>query len=277
MKKKALETKEERLERLNNSYTDLILRVYQDPLEFSDLLKAQLNLSKSTKYSAHNRMLILAQKPEATFVQSFKAWKKLGFPVNKGEKGIYIKSPIISKGIRKPNGDLVFWKDADALDKANASKGAPGYSIEEKYIGISTCCVFDISSTEATIDDVKGLMKDRYHRPEDPDELYELLSDFFQDQSDEPNASLKSSDLVSRYVKNTLDEIKEESPYQFELLSNAIEHLVLNTLDLDDRNNFMESLHNHEWTVDEIKEMKDLSEFIVKKSEMILDDICQIL
>ena len=104
-----------------------------------------------------------------------------------------------------------------------------------------------------------------------------VCSDFFQDQSDEPNASLKSSDLVSRYVKNTLDEIKEESPYQFELLSNAIEHLVLNTLDLDDRNNFMESLHNHEWTVDEIKEMKDLSEFIVKKSEMILDDICQIL
>ena len=49
------------------------------------------------KYSLHNTLLILCQKPDATRVAGFRAWKKLGRHVRKGEKGIAILAPCIGK------------------------------------------------------------------------------------------------------------------------------------------------------------------------------------
>lgn len=50
------------------------------------------------KYSFNNSLLIFIQRPTATYVAGFNAWKKMGVTVNKGAKAIYIYAPIIKKG-----------------------------------------------------------------------------------------------------------------------------------------------------------------------------------
>lgn len=48
-------------------------------------------------YSFRNVMLIANQRPDATRVAGFNAWRKLGRYVKKGEKGIVIIAPIVFK------------------------------------------------------------------------------------------------------------------------------------------------------------------------------------
>ena len=64
--------------------------------ELSDMLKqgksegltAYLNaMAKFRSYSLNNIMLLYSQRPDATDVAGFKAWKKRGRHVKKGEKG----------------------------------------------------------------------------------------------------------------------------------------------------------------------------------------------
>lgn len=64
----------------------------------SDTLKAYLaTMAKFHRYSFGNQMLIAFQRPDATHVAGFHAWKKLGRYVRKGEKGIIIIAPCARK------------------------------------------------------------------------------------------------------------------------------------------------------------------------------------
>ncbi len=59
-------------------------------------------LAKFHRYSFGNVLLILSQKPDATHVAGFTAWKKLGRFVRKGEKGIVIIAPMTIKPKDEP-------------------------------------------------------------------------------------------------------------------------------------------------------------------------------
>lgn len=62
---------------------------------FKDYLKI---MSKFHRYSMNNTMLIMMQRPDATLVKGFQAWKNdFGRNVNKGEKGIQILAPSFFK------------------------------------------------------------------------------------------------------------------------------------------------------------------------------------
>jgi antirestriction protein ArdC len=62
----------------------------------SETLKAYLAMmSRFHSYSFANLMLIAFQRPSATRVAGFQAWKSLGRFVKKGEKGIVILAPIV--------------------------------------------------------------------------------------------------------------------------------------------------------------------------------------
>lgn len=52
--------------------------------------------SRFYKYSPNNTMLIFAQNRGATYVQSYAAWKKEGYHVLKGEKGIKVLVPVVT-------------------------------------------------------------------------------------------------------------------------------------------------------------------------------------
>ena len=52
-------------------------------------------MAKFHRYSLHNFILIVSQRPDATRVAGFHTWKQLGRNVKKGAKGIMILAPMV--------------------------------------------------------------------------------------------------------------------------------------------------------------------------------------
>src|SRR5215210_5364683 len=64
----------------------------------SDQLTALLKtMARFHKYSWHNVTLIASQRPTATRVAGFQAWRTMNRFVRKGEKGIAILAPIVGR------------------------------------------------------------------------------------------------------------------------------------------------------------------------------------
>lgn len=92
----------------------------------SEGLKFHLQaVAKHRRYSVSNTLLIAAQKPDATHVEGFRTWVKLGRKVKKGEKGILIRAPFVFR-------------------KTNAMSGERSDEVR----GFRAAYVFDISQTE---------------------------------------------------------------------------------------------------------------------------------
>ena len=89
--------------------------------------------AKFHSYSARNTLLILNQRPSATRVASFTAWRSMGRQVRKGEKGIKILAPCR-------------YRTSDA-DNANGS-GEAEYEVR----GFRVVHVFDQSQLERSPD-----------------------------------------------------------------------------------------------------------------------------
>jgi len=99
----------------------------------SDQLAAYLRaMSRFHSYSYGNILLICSQKPDATRVAGFHAWRKLGRTVKRGEKGIAIFAPMRFKTKEKA---------ASAPDPAADDDDAPQIRFRVVY-------VFDVSQTE---------------------------------------------------------------------------------------------------------------------------------
>lgn len=95
----------------------------------SDRLQKYLDvMARFPRYSFNNCILIAVQAPEATMVQGFRAWKKLGRSVIKGEKGIGIIAPMIGRK-----------KDEDAKSDESNGKAVFGFKVVH---------VFDVAQTE---------------------------------------------------------------------------------------------------------------------------------
>lgn len=70
-----------------------------DDLAHSDAWRRMLDVAaRLPTYSPSNVLLIAVQRPEATQVAGFRAWKSLGRHVVKGEKGIAILAPCLYRG-----------------------------------------------------------------------------------------------------------------------------------------------------------------------------------
>ena len=94
----------------------------------SDRLVAYLAMmARFPKYSFSNCVLIWSQFAEATLVQGFHAWKKIGRSVKKGEKGIGIIAPMVYRS------------------KEESSDGESGDKVVR---GFKVVHVFDVSQME---------------------------------------------------------------------------------------------------------------------------------
>lgn len=111
----ATDKRAELVEKLRNG-----IKSVQDSDRLADYLRFS---AKFHRYSFHNTMLIWLQRPEATQVAGFNAWKALGRSVKKGEKGIAIFAPIP-------------WKRTNADDE------------EESGIWFKVVYVFDLAQTD---------------------------------------------------------------------------------------------------------------------------------
>jgi hypothetical protein len=76
------------------------------------------------RLSLNNQLLVALARPEATFVAGFKAWLKLGYCVNKGEKAIRIVAPMPIK--QRDSGDeepetRVLFKGVAVFDRSQVA------------------------------------------------------------------------------------------------------------------------------------------------------------
>lgn len=101
-------------------------------------------MSRFYNYSFNNNLLIAMQRPDATHVASFTAWKEeFGRNVKKGEKGIHIIAPVIKK-------EIVEKQKFDPKTKKPLydDKGNPVMEAKEKTKTVFRVVnVFDISQT----------------------------------------------------------------------------------------------------------------------------------
>jgi len=96
-----------------------------DDVRASDTFRAYLDVqARFHKYSWHNSMLILFQRPDSSRVAGFQTWKKLGRFVRKGERGIMIFAPCpFHREARNDAGesesiDGIFFKPVHVFDVA---------------------------------------------------------------------------------------------------------------------------------------------------------------
>lgn len=87
------------------------------------------------RYSWGNAMLICSQKPDATRVAGFHAWRKLGRWVHKGEHAIGILAPII----RRRKSTIEIRADGTATNSPDKECAVAGFCAAH---------VFDISQTD---------------------------------------------------------------------------------------------------------------------------------
>jgi DNA primase catalytic core len=99
-------------------------------------------------YSFNNQILIAAQRPEATAVAGFEAWKALGRQVNKGERGIQILAPVL---LRSAPEAPVTPQPAGVDRGGTESKMLDGEKREQiRIAAFRVVHVFDVEQTSGT-------------------------------------------------------------------------------------------------------------------------------
>lgn len=126
-----------------SSFIDEGKRMIQETLDrlgeqldqgLSDEMKRYLKImSQFHRYSVGNQLLIFAQMPQAGQVAGYRAWNKLNRYVRKGERGIRILAPCVS---RKPKKDSESDRSDEELEKE-----------AESVAYFRVAYVFDLSQT----------------------------------------------------------------------------------------------------------------------------------
>lgn len=68
-------------------------------------------------------MLIFKQNPYASYVQSYQAWKEMGYSVLSGEHGLKILVPVKATTLKLEDGSYVMLQDATKEQKQAFDKG----------------------------------------------------------------------------------------------------------------------------------------------------------
>lgn len=171
---------------LNNSLEDL----FKNNENFKRFLEV---MSRLPSYSINNLALIYSQKPEASMIQGFVQWKKMGRHIQYGQKGLYIYAPkhkITKEIIRDKNGDPI--KDENGKDKVNVTK---------KLLGFTPVKVFDVSQTggkeipraQDFVHAVKTGQKNM-----DYEKLYKLVKDAIQSNAKVPVNDSVNTDYLEK-------------------------------------------------------------------------------
>jgi hypothetical protein len=196
--------------------------------------KELLNLMSSVhQYSLNNTILIMTQKPEATMVQGFNAWKELERYVNKGEKAIKILAPIIKK------------KEVDKIDPISkqVKKDINGNIEKEKkdvLTGYRKVNVFDISQTNGKeIPSVRDFVS---RELQDDNNMSKLYQDYFQYVKDHTQFKLREDitdpGVGGYYVPSTNEVIvsnteNKNDNEKFRVLVHEVAHGKLHNLESD--------------------------------------------
>lgn len=139
-KRRWQESSEKQKEQMQGMIKNLTDTWQENPETIAEMLEFG---SRIYRYSMRNNMLVYAQNPNATYVQSFGAWKKMGASIKKGEKGCKVYVPV-NATILKIDGHLVPLEQATKEQKLQYKAGEIE-SITKQHFSIGN--VFDISQT----------------------------------------------------------------------------------------------------------------------------------
>src|SRR5213079_3435023 len=142
-----------KLEEINNKTNEAVSYLVE-ALESgqSEVLTEYLNaMARFHNYSFGNIMLIARQRPAATRVAGIRTWNSLGRFVKRGEKGILILAPMVSRRSQRAEAIATEFESNDAADERKP---------EQQLYGFRAVYVFDVEQTEGkelpSLTDVRG-------------------------------------------------------------------------------------------------------------------------
>jgi len=176
-------------EKLQKMYKMLIegISQYQSSDDWKNLLDF---ISIQHNYSFHNLVLIMLQKPDATFVAGYKKWLKYGRHVKKGEHGIMIWAPRLKK-VRQVKKEIVV--EVDPVTGEEIEKEVDVEYYTNVLVGFFPVYVFDVSQTEG-----RPLPRLTHEvTSELPDDLkYDIFVSVCQNIADENDFTLKFEPIL---------------------------------------------------------------------------------
>lgn len=142
------EEKERRKKELLDKVENIIDNFQRSPADLIEYFKFN---SKFYQYSKNNNTLIYQQNRYAQYCGSFKAFKDMGYSVKKGEHGMKILVPYISKYFY--NADAQEWKKVSEATLEQKVKIKNGEIEMKQYTSFGVGTVFDISQTDCPVED----------------------------------------------------------------------------------------------------------------------------
>lgn len=142
------EEKERRKKELLNKVENIIDNFQRSPADLIEYFKFN---SKFYQYSKNNNALIYQQNPYAQYCGSFKTFKDMGYSVKKGEHGMKILVPYISKYFY--NADAQEWKKVSEATAEQKLKIKNGELEIKQYTSFGVGTVFDISQTDCPVEE----------------------------------------------------------------------------------------------------------------------------
>lgn len=141
-KRNGSELAQKNQEEAREKITTLAKNFEADPSTLADYLQFG---SRFYKYSPKNILLLYAQNPFATYIQSFENWKKEGCSVLKGEHGLKVWVPVSATFIDLGNGNKVQLSKATKEQKEACKEGK--LPSEKRLVSFRLGTTFDISQT----------------------------------------------------------------------------------------------------------------------------------
>lgn len=158
-KRKSFSDKKKEIDKLATDRNEQVEKYFNTPEDMKEYLNF---MGKFHKYSTRNSTLIQKQFNGAEAVGSYNFWKKEGFQVQKGEKGISILVPAPFKTFERKNGKStvhVNVKQATNEEKAAIKRG----EIKTKErLAYTKGSVFDVSQTNATAEDLPKIFPNKW-------------------------------------------------------------------------------------------------------------------
>ena len=156
--KKTREQKETEVKTLLEDTEKKVNEYFESPESIKEYLSF---MAKFYNYSVNNSILIDYQFRGAVGVGSYAFWKEKGFLVNKGEKGIKILVPQISKDkFKNEKGEIKSVDKATAEEKKKIKDG--DLQVQKSKTYFTQGYVFDVSQTNATALDLPDIFPNRW-------------------------------------------------------------------------------------------------------------------
>lgn len=224
-KEEYIAEQKQKLYEINKNIAGIALNYTADPIKIAELCEFA---SKFYKYSLRNTMLIKDQNSGATFVQAFDKWKKAGYSVKKGEKGLKVFVPVKVVSVKDENGNFVKLSEA-SKELKQMYKNNQVESKQNVYYNVGN--VFDISQTNCPVEKYPEFYGMGY-KDVNQDILCKALESYIKDKM---NVDVEIKDLTSisrrGYYSNTESKIvlsdKLKSSERLSTLTHEIGHAVM--------------------------------------------------